>query len=138
MRFSRWGYAGVNAAHILGIALLVGAILPLDLRLLGAWRSVALEPLVRVLVPVAAAGLGLAVVTGALLFIARPVEYAATEIFLAKMALVAAGGAHALSLTFGRGLMRAGSARLRIAGAVSLSIWVAALICGRLIAFVDS
>ncbi|HEX2479362.1 MAG TPA: hypothetical protein VHK45_08790, partial [Geminicoccaceae bacterium] len=47
LRFSRWGYAAVNTTHVLGIALLVGAILPLDLRLLGLWRSVTLEPLAR-------------------------------------------------------------------------------------------
>ena len=81
LRFSRWGYAAVNTTHVFGIALLVGAILPLDLRLIGLWRSVALEPLARVLVPVAATGLLLAVSTGAFLFITRATEYAAIELF---------------------------------------------------------
>ena len=35
LRTARWGYATLNTAHVFGIALLVGAILPLDLRLLG-------------------------------------------------------------------------------------------------------
>ena len=42
-------YLIVNALHILGIGLLVGAILPLDLRLAGFFRRVPLVPLVSVL-----------------------------------------------------------------------------------------
>jgi hypothetical protein len=136
LRFSRWGYAAVNTTHVFGIALLVGAILPLDLRLLGMWRSVALESLARVLAPVAATGLFLAITTGVFLFITRANEYAALNLFLLKVALIAAGSVHALSLQLGSGLAHASSARLRAAGAASLSIWVAALICGRLLAFV--
>ena len=137
LRFSRWGYAAVNTTHVLGIALLVGAILPLDLRLLGFWRAVALETVARVLVPVAATGLLLAITTGAFLFITRADEYASIDLFLVKVALIATGAVHALSLHLGCGLRNASRARLRAAGAASLSIWVAALVCGRLLAFVD-
>ena len=56
LRNSRWTYATVNASHIVGIALLFGAIVPLDLRLMGCWRSVPIQTLARILVPVAAAG----------------------------------------------------------------------------------
>ena len=71
LRSARWEYAAANTAHVLGIALLVGAILPLDLRLLGVWRSVPHQDLARVLVPVAAAGLALAATAGILLFATR-------------------------------------------------------------------
>jgi hypothetical protein len=137
LRFSRWGYAAVNTTHVFGIALLVGAILPLDLRLLGFWRSVALEPLAQILVPVAATGLLLAGTTGAFLFITRADEYAALDLFLVKVALIATGVIHALSLHLWSGLGTASRARRRAAGAASLAIWVAALVCGRLLAFVD-
>ena len=137
LRFSRWGYAAVNTTHVLGIALLVGAILPLDLRLLGFWRAVALETVARVLVPVAATGLLLAITTGAFLFITRADEYASIDLFLVKVALIATGAVHALCLHLGCGVRNASRARLRAAGAASLSIWVAALVCGRLLAFVD-
>ena len=136
LRFSRWGYAAVNTTHVLGIALLVGAILPLDLRLIGVWRSVPLEPLARVLVPVAATGLVLAMSTGALLFITRATEYAALNLFFVKLALIATGAIHALSLHRGPGLLNASPTRLRITGATSLSLWLSALVCGRLLAFI--
>jgi hypothetical protein len=136
MRHSRWGYASVNAVHILGFSLLVGAIATLDLRLLGAWRTTPLEPLSRVLVPVAVTGLAVAAIAGALLFITRAVEYAAVTLFLVKMSLVAAGVVHALSVHAGTGLGGIGPSRRRLSGAVSLSIWLSVLVCGRMLAFV--
>ena len=137
LRFSRWLYAAVNAAHVLGIALLVGAILPLDLRLIGLWGGVARDGLVRVLVPVAATGLALAVITGSLLFSARAPEYAALTVFRVKLALVLLGGGSAIALHLAHGfrLETASSARLARAGALSMICWLGALIAGRTIAF---
>lgn len=137
LRFSRWGYAAVNTAHVLGIALLVGAIVPLDLRLIGAWRSVDRVALARVLVPVAAAGLAIAVTAGFLLFATRAPEYAALTVFRAKITLVAtgAGAAVLLHLRHGLALEGAPDGRLRMAGLASMTCWLGALICGRMIAF---
>ena len=56
LRASVWLYPLVNTGQVVGIALLFGAIVPLDLRLLGAFRSTPLAPLVSTLVPVAIAG----------------------------------------------------------------------------------
>lgn len=138
LRMARWAYAGVNAAHILGIALLIGAIVPLNLRFFGLWPGVPTLELTRVLVPVAACGLMLAVATGALLFSTRATEYAPLGIFQLKMALVALGTAAALSLhvTHAADLSEASRGRLLAHGAVSTVCWIAALVCGRAIAFV--
>ena len=137
LRFSRWLYAAVNTTHVLGIALLVGAIVPLDLRLLGLWPGVAREGLVRVLVPVAATGLAIALVSGVLLFSARAPEYAALTVFRVKLALIALGAGSALSLHLAHGFRLKGAAPRRLAGAGALSItcWLGALIMGRMIAF---
>ncbi len=137
LRFSRWGYAAVNALHILGIALLVGAIVPLDLRLLGLWRSVELAPLYRMLSRIAAAGLLLAIASGALLFSVRATEYAGGALFRAKIALVLLGTVHALALhcraDFPGGSSRA---RRRLAGGISLLLWPTVLVCGRMLGYV--
>lgn len=137
LRHGRWSYALVNAAHILGIALLVGSVAVLDLRLLGAWRDAALGTLARPLVTMAAGGLALAVTTGILLFAVRADEYAAMPLFALKMALVLGGTASAIGhhLAYGRLLRRASPRALRIAGATSLLCWTGALLCGRLLAF---
>ena len=139
LRDSRWGYAAVNGAHILGIALLVGAILPLNLRLLGLWRAVPQADLLRVLVPVAATGLGLAVIAGAMLFSVRAREYTVIGFFQAKLVLILLGIVSAVALHRGYGLLLEGAsrARLRSHALVSIACWIGALACGRLIAFAD-
>jgi hypothetical protein len=134
LRRARWGYALLNAGHIFGIAMLVGALVPLDLRLMGlAWRRTPLPLVERLLRPTAAAGLGLAAATGFLLFASNAGEYAATRLFQLKMALVALGAAHALVHV--RGFGHLSPARQRIGGFVSAVVWIAALICGRLLGF---
>lgn len=137
VRFSQWRYAAVNTAHILGVALLVGAIVPMDLRLLGAWRRVQHAELARVLLPVAAAGLVLAATAGMLLFVVRAKEYGVHPLFQLKMLVVLAGIAAALVAHARAGLWldRMTPGRQRLHGALSLACWVGALVCGRMIAY---
>ena len=140
LRVSRWGYAAVNAAHILGIALLIGAIVPLHLRFLGAWPSVSRSVLVRVLVPIAATGLGLAMMAGVLLFSVRAREYSGIGFLQAKLVLVAVGTLSALWLHRAHGFRLEYASDSRLAGhaVVALVCWIGALICGRLIAFANA
>lgn len=137
LRVSRWGYAAVNAAHIFGIALLVGAIVPLNLRMFGLWPKVARPLLARVLVPVAATGLALAVVAGFLLFSVRAREYADIGFLQMKLALVVVGTLSALALHRAHGLLLENASDARLIGhaTISMMCWPGALICGRLIAF---
>jgi hypothetical protein len=133
----RWSYAAVSAAHVLGIALLVGGILPLDLRLLGLWPRAGLDDVARVLVPTAGCGLLLAATTGVLLFSVQPLEYARVPVLWAKLALIALGatGAVLAHARFGRRLERAQARARRLTALASMSAWLGALVCGRLIAF---
>lgn len=137
LRGSTFVYPLVNTAHILGIALLFGAIVPLDLRLIGAWRRVPVPVIAHVLVPVAGTGLGIAVVAGALLFSARATEYAASGLFQAKMAvlvlaLVNLAAVHALGFT--RDM--AEPHRLRaLLGVGSVGAWAVVILLGRLVGY---
>jgi hypothetical protein len=137
LRNSVWTYPLVNAAHLLGVALLVGSIVPLDLRLLGAWRSVPLAPLEGILTRIAGAGLVLAMIFGTLLFITRASEYAASNVFISKMVVVAVGTANALALRMMWPASTAGKtpARLQLAAGISLATWLAALTLGRLVGY---
>jgi len=138
LRSTRWSYAAVNGAHILGIALLVGAIFTLDLKLLGLWPRVDRRDLARVLVPVAATGLGLAVSMGLLLFSTRAGEYADITFFRIKIVLAVIGFGTALIAHIRHGFLleNAGPHALRTHALVSMTCWLGALVCGRLIAFV--
>lgn len=136
LRWSRYTYPLVNAAHVVGLAALFGAILPLDLRLLGLFRDAPLAALARVLRPVAAAGLALAVLSGLALFSAGAVGYAATPLFWIKMGLVALGAGNALLLA-GPRLLAASPGRQRLAGAASLATWLAVIVAGRWLGYLD-
>lgn len=138
LRVSRWGYAAVNATHIFGIALLVGTTMPLNLRMLGLWPDVPQQTLMRVLVPLAASGLAIAMTAGFLLFSVRAGEYADLRVFQIKLALILVGTLSVLRFHLKHGLAvaacsNAGCWRHAI---ISMICWIGALICGRLIAFV--
>jgi hypothetical protein len=143
LRGSVWAYPLVNAGHLIGVALLVGSIVPLDLRLLGLWQSVPLAPVWRVLTRTAGFGLGLAIACGMLLFIIRATEYADASFFIFKMAIVAVGTVNALVLHMVMPddclLARWGACRLpvrvRSAACISLASWLSALILGRLVGY---
>lgn len=148
LRASEWVYPLVNVLHILGIALLIGPIVILDWRLLRQRRASAEEDcagptvsvLAAVLLPTARGGFALAVLTGSLLFIARPLDYAFHPVFQAKLACIVLAlmnivwlhrsGAWGMAL----GAERA-NGRVRLACGVSLLCWLLALGLGRLVGY---
>ncbi|MGO7906076.1 DUF6644 family protein [Rhizobium leguminosarum] len=133
-------YMFVNAAHILAIGLLVGAILPLDLRLAGFFRKVPVEIVAPFLSRSAGVGLAAAIVTGFCLFSVRAVEYAGNPAFLAKLCLIVLGLLNLSIVHFGRGWKMAVSSGivrpgLRVSAALSAAVWIAAVLAGRWIGF---
>src|SRR5437773_5017760 len=70
-----WTYGVVNLIHILGVASLFGAVLVLDLRLLGVWQKVSLAAIARPTVPVAATGFAIAATSGICLLATKATDY---------------------------------------------------------------
>jgi hypothetical protein len=133
-------YLLVNAAHIMAIATLFGSILALDLKLLGLGPAVPLPPVAAYLSRIAGIGLLLAILTGFCLFSVRPLEYARNTAFLAKLALVALGLLNVAVAHFAPGWRRvlAGDApamSVRLGAAISILIWIGAVVAGRWIGF---
>jgi hypothetical protein len=128
MRAWRWLYPIVNTAHIFGIAMLFGALLPLHMRHFGLWKQVDTEALARVLVPVAMAGLAIAIAAGGLMFTTDARKYLGMPLFQAKVGLICFGAANALFLARRRATRRA--------ALISLVCWTGAIICGRFIGYV--
>lgn len=134
-------YLVVNAAHILAIGLIVGSILPLDLRLIGVIRRVPLAAIGPLLSRTAAVGVVLAVLTGLCLFSVRPQEYIGNPAFLAKIGLLTLGIANAAILHLGgRWRMAVETERvvptLRLQAALSMASWIGAVLAGRWIGFI--
>ncbi len=126
LRVSRWTYPLVNAGHVLGLALLVGAVVPMDVSVLRDRRTGAAA--IRLLRPYAVAGGVLAVCCGALLFLAQATEYVESRWFLAKMLCLAAALLNALWHISADPLPRR-------AATASLILWPAVLPCGRMIGY---
>lgn len=136
LRESTLAFPLVNALHIIGIGLLFGSIVALDLRLLG-WRRSAGSPeaLTRQLVPVAIGGLLIAIPAGLLMFATDARAYAASPLFQAKMVLVVLAVGNALWLRLA--MRRGADSRLRtvFAAAASILLWLGAIVLGRLVGY---
>lgn len=142
LRSSIWLYPLVNTGHVVGIALLFGAIVPLDLRLIGGFQRTPLEHLANTLVPVAMAGLVLALFTGSLLFATRPLDYVAEPLFGIKLTLLGAAVLNALLLRRSPGWRWLGATpgappqkEWRLHGLLSMALWLAVIAAGRLIGY---
>jgi hypothetical protein len=121
-------YPVLSAAHVAGIGLLFGPIVAVDLRLIGLLDQ-RLDAARDLLIRLALIGFAIAVGTGALLFTVQAVDYAANPAFLVKLALIVAAGLNSLAW---RGFPK----RARVFAALSLMLWIATLLAGRMIAFV--
>ncbi|MCZ8334200.1 MAG: DUF2214 domain-containing protein [Rhodobacteraceae bacterium] len=140
LRGSGTAYLLVNATHILGLALLIGSILPLDLRLAGAFRRTPLPVIAPLLRGTALVGLTLAVLTGFALFTANPTEYAGNPAFRIKLALLAAALVNAALVTRGQAWAQVLSGAssppaLRLMAMLSALLWLGVLLAGRWIGF---
>lgn len=140
IRESLWLYPLANVLHVLGVMLLVGAVVALDLYLLGVLGRVPPADAAAVVLPVARAGFLVAVPSGLVLFVAEANGVVTNPVFLVKFAAIAIA---LLNLTvFHLGRFRDIAtwvevpAAGRIAGAISLAAWLTAAVCGRFAAYV--
>lgn len=139
-----WTYGLLNLAHILGIATLFGAVMMLDLRLIGLWRSIPAAHLIRPAVPLAAVGFLFAVASGIMMFSFNTTEYHGNPFLYVKLPLIVVGLANVAFIqrlaAWRRAVSDAPAAAgdqrlLTIFGAVSLLIWSGVIACGRMIGY---
>lgn len=134
----------VEAFHVLAIALVVGSIAIVDLRLLGlASLDRALNRLTADVLPCTWAAFGVAVISGALLFSSNATGYAHNSQFQVKFVFLALAGINMaiFHLFVSRDIERWGTAlhatplRAKVAGAASLLFWIVVVACGRWVGF---
>jgi hypothetical protein len=138
-----WTYGIVNLTHILGVASLFGAILVLDLRLLGAWRHVTIASIAEPTVPIAATGFFIAATSGVCLLATKATEYVGNPFLYIKfpaigLALVNVVALNSLSGWKGRktrDLSPHEQSQLAVAGGISLLSWLTAITAGRMIGY---
>jgi hypothetical protein len=93
-----YGWPSLETLHFIGLTLLIGVVLMIDLRMLGVMKDVAFPALHRLL-PWAILGFGTNLVTGMLFFVASPEQYDRNIAFVWKLILVMLAGANALYFT---------------------------------------
>jgi hypothetical protein len=135
LKTSFFAYPVVNALHILSIGAVLTSVMLMDLRVLGAIRTVAKAPFMALLRRVALIAFCGALVTGFAMFAIKATEYAAMPIFLAKMTLIVLAALNfLLFLKFDR-QAEMPSKWVRVSAIVSLALWIGVLLCGRFIGF---
>jgi hypothetical protein len=138
-----WTYAFVNLAHVFGIALLIGAITVVDLRLLGLWRHTPIGTLTDAGVQVATAGFALAIASGIAMIATNGTEYIGNPFLYVKFPAIGLGLLNAVALRASpvwkarrtRELSSAERRQLAWRGAASLACWLTALAAGRMIGY---
>ncbi|HEY0922942.1 DUF6644 family protein [Rheinheimera pacifica] len=141
LRQSDIGYPLVGSAHILGLGLLVGSIVTLDLRILNLIKRGTLSELAPLLSRVAAGGFMLAILTGGLLFSVQPAHYLGNSAFLLKLSLISLALINVMvvhCLPSWRAIQAGQPATLllKLTAFISLTLWLATITAGRWIAFV--
>jgi len=140
MRESLYAYPVAETIHIAGLALLFGSIALVDVRLLGLGRRMPIAALSRYAVPWSMLGFLVAAASGLAMFTAHAAEFLAHPVFMIKMGLILAAGVNAAALHMGPLSDLASddldpSTRMRLAGGLSLALWLGVVACGRMLAY---
>jgi hypothetical protein len=133
----------IESVHVLSICLVVGSILAVDLRLLGlASIHRPVSRIISGILPITWCAFVIAVASGSLLFISNATEYLGNGYFVAKILLIGMAG---VNMAIFHGISAKDLPRwendtapplpARLAGGVSVLLWVSVITCGRWIGF---
>jgi hypothetical protein len=133
----------VEAIHVLAVALVIGSIALVDIRLIGI-RALnrPISIIAKELLPITWLSFIVAAISGAILFTSNALSYSQNSYFLSKILLLALAGINMMYFQFiiGKNLDRWDHfsqlpIAARISGALSLTLWLGIIICGRMIGF---
>jgi hypothetical protein len=140
---SEIAYSIIESSHVWSLCLFFGLTVMFDLRLLGwTMRKVPVSEVIRRLQPWTILGFVLMVISGTLLFYAIPLRSYQNIFFRTKMLLMLAAGVNVLIF---HSRVFPGVAKwdadatppkvARVAGALSLVLWIGIVFSGRMIAY---
>jgi putative copper export protein len=138
---SAWAFPAIETVHVIAIAMVVGSIAAVDLRLLNlVWKERPAGEVASELLPWTWACFVVAAIAGVLMFISAATKYVADLPFQLKMLLLVLAGANMLAFHHFtwrdvESWRRDTPAAAKIAAALSLAFWIAIVVCGRLVSF---
>src|SRR5215471_2276426 len=143
IRGTVWVFPAIETVHVVAIVYVFGSITRLDLRLLGlVWKDRPVTEVANEMLPFTWVAFVIAAIFGLLLWSSKPLTYFSTAFFDIKMILIVLAGIN--MLYFQRVTFKTVSVwdhdpvppqAVRLAGGVSLAIWVGVIFCGRFIGF---
>lgn len=139
-----WSWPTLETLHFLGMSMLIGAIIVMDLRLIGFERVIPAFTM-HSLLPLAFIGFGINLLTGIVFLFGDPHRYAVNISFQLKMVLVLLAGLNALvyAVKVAPALATAGPHAntpplAKAVGAASLALWLGVVCFGRLIPYLGT
>jgi hypothetical protein len=137
-----WVWPASETLHFIGLCLVFGVILLVNLRMLGMMKSVSVAALHRLL-PWAIVGFGINAITGMLFFIGAPQQYTQNVAFYWKIVLMLLAGGNVLYLTVFDRVRAVGpgdDAPLtdKVIAASAIFLWIGVIYCGRMLPFIGN
>jgi hypothetical protein len=137
-----WMWPTCETLHFVGLSLLLGVVLLVDLRVLGVLRGVSFQSLHRLL-PWAALGFGVNIGTGMLFFVGIPGQYTKNAAFYWKIGLAMLAGLNALYFTvldepWSLGPKEDAPLTAKIAAASAMALWLGVLYFGSMLPFIGN
>jgi hypothetical protein len=140
----KWAWPAAETLHFIGMALLIGAVVVIDLRMLGVLKSFSFAPLHR-LMRWGIAGFILNLITGFLFFAGDPGQYINNIAFQMKVLFIVMAGVNVLIfylIPFAEvRKMRPGDnapATAKVIAAASLFLWFGVMFWGRMLPFIGN
>jgi hypothetical protein len=138
----QWMWATCETLHFIGLSLLLGVVFLVDLRVLGVVKGVSFTSLHRLL-PWAALGFGVNVVTGMMFFAGIPTQYIHNASFYWKIAMVLFAGLNAVYFTlldqpWELGPKEDAPLTAKVAAASAMLLWVGVMYCGSMLPFLGN
>ena len=140
-----WWFPFMESLHVLSLAIMLGAILMVDLRVVGvAAQRYSISSLKRELVPWSAAAFLVVNITGVAMFITRASRHVENPAFQIKMLLLFLAGVniayfhfYALRTVSRWDTQARAPASARLAAAASLLLWIGVTLAGRWVGHVS-
>ena len=135
LRTHPWAYPALEVVHIVGIALLLGNLVLLELRVWGHGDNLPVRDLARLSLTIALGGFAMAASSGLLMFASQAAELLTNRAFTLKLILLFLASGNAAWFHARDSLNRLdGVARMQ--SILSMAIWLLVVVCGRAIAYI--
>jgi hypothetical protein len=139
VRDTPWAWSSSETIHFIGLSLLIGVLLLINMRMLGFMKQISFDALDRLL-PWAMLGFAVNTMTGMLFFAASSQSYVGNPAFYWKLVFVVLGGVNVLYFTFDRTWAqepgRDAPPVSKLAAMCAMFLWVGVMYWGSMLPFI--